>query len=184
MPEEKKSKWMYGPVVVLFLSTIFLICTIIIISSPPKPAYQVLGDSIIILSGESGQTAHDSIIILLKPNSSKITNINVSGVFFENIFNTTTGFYNAIELSDDVYSRLFLKVSLNDTIFAYNVGTMDNHYITLTTSNTGFLPITDMSVVKFNFSYTFPKVYYLFSKPTYNITTTYVFKPTFRFMGE
>ena len=154
----------------------------IIIISSPKPEYQILGKNVAILSGESGQTTSDYVIVLLKPNSKIINNITVSGFFFENVFNTTTGTYDIKEI--DEYSKLSLKVSLNDSYFAYNIGSFVNQSITLTVYNTGFLPIINTSAIKFSFFYTFPKVYYLFSKPIYNVTMTYVFKPSFKFGYE
>jgi len=182
MPEKKKPpKWLYAPIVALLISTNLFICMIIIISSP-KPEYQILGKNVAILSGESGQTVSDYVIVLLKPNSKIINNITVSGFFFENVFNTTTGTYDIKEV--DEYSKLFLKVSLNDSYFAYNVGSFVNQSLTLTVYNTGFLPIINTSAIKFSFFYTFPKVYYLFSKPTYNVTMIYVFKPSFKFGYE
>jgi len=184
MTEEEKKKekiklphWIAGPVIVFIASLIFMIAIFLLISGAPRVDYESIDSNVVILTGDSGQTVSDSITMLIKPNNNLIDVINVSGFFYENVFNETIGLYEVEELSDEQYSKLFLQVRLNGSEEVYDIGIFKDKSLIVSSFKVPFLPTKNNTEIKFTFTYDFPSV----GCSCNSKSCTYIFKPKLRF---
>lgn len=143
------------PWILMIAMGFIIVAIVLVISIIPHPDLYYLEDDIIILSGSSGQTATDALLLDIRPNECRIDAINITGLFFKNVFNETKGTYDEIVLKPPDYEKIFIRIGYNEST-AISVGHFNGKSIYINRVDTDIFPIVNDTILVIYFDYTFP----------------------------